>query len=153
MEKIMRLMGDASQRLERQFDAGRQTQEMQEKIMAHLDEAIKLAASQRRPKSRASSSGESDKRESTKGGRPRPANKGEQATSDQNQPNDPAATGTGKSIDSGRSPDSFQEARRTWGNLPARDRDEILQGLQEESLDRHRSWIERYFQTLQESDE
>ena len=41
--------------------------------------------------------------------------------------------------------------RRAWGHLPMRERDEILQGLSDQYLQRYRVWIERYYKALQEA--
>ncbi|MCP4247470.1 MAG: hypothetical protein GY778_10520, partial [bacterium] len=46
----------------------------------------------------------------------------------------------------------FREFRRGWGNLPARDRDEVLQGIDEDVLEKYRHLIERYFRTLAEDE-
>jgi hypothetical protein len=41
--------------------------------------------------------------------------------------------------------------RRSWGHLPQRDREEVIQGIGEACLERYRVWIERYYRALQET--
>ena len=43
---------------------------------------------------------------------------------------------------------TLRETHRTWGHLPPRDRDAIMQGSVEESHDKYREQIDRYFETL-----
>ena len=47
----------------------------------------------------------------------------------------------------------LQETRRSWGLLPQRERDEMIQGSSEGYIERYREWIERYYRALQESGE
>ena len=47
----------------------------------------------------------------------------------------------------------LKEFRRGWGNLPQRDRDEVLQGIDEDSLEKYRRQIESYFRALAEDQE
>ena len=43
---------------------------------------------------------------------------------------------------------ALREARRQWGHLPPRDRDEILQAADEDIHDKYREQIERYYELL-----
>jgi hypothetical protein len=43
------------------------------------------------------------------------------------------------------------DVRRAWGHLPMREREEIIQGVNEEFLEEYREWVERYYRALQES--
>lgn len=47
----------------------------------------------------------------------------------------------------------IHELRRTWGHLPMREREEIIQGIGESFLERYRDWIERYYRALQEAED
>ena len=55
--------------------------------------------------------------------------------------------------DDTRGSEQFREWRSGWGHLPQRDRDEIIQGVGERSLDKFRRWIERYYKALSDADE
>jgi hypothetical protein len=153
MTKITHLMQGAAERLEVELDAGEEAQAMQRRALEHLDQAIKIAAAQRRPRSSPSSSGESEKRESS----PRA-----KATSRPARRSDAEAGAAASAASTtGAAPDRKEESsavkalrdmRRGWGHLPARDREEVLQGIDEAFLDRYRAWIERYYRALQESE-
>ena len=68
MDSIIRLMNESARRIEIDFDAGDDTQSVQRQVVDRLDEAIKIAASQRRPKrSRKQPSG--DKRRMAQSGK------------------------------------------------------------------------------------
>jgi len=152
MASIMRLMSDAAQRLEIRFDPGGETQTVQRTILTKLDEAVKVAAARRRPMRSRSQTASADKRRMPKN-RPdkRPGAK------------DSRAAVTARDTSSAQRTDAvkraagpggeLQETRRTWGQLPMRDREEIIQGIGEQFLERYRAWIERYYRALQESDE
>ena len=154
MDTIIRGMKQAARRLDLDFDPGEETQMLQQRIVDQLDEAIKTAAAQRRLSRRSQRSASSDKRrkltkitaqregESIKGG----GKKSNATTAQQNQPQ-------GGSPEEGPRGGRIDEIRRTWGHLPARERDEIIQGISESFLERYRDWIERYYRALQESDQ
>ena len=150
MQAIIRLMNDAARRLEIEFDAGAETRAVQERITERLDEAIKIAASQRRLKRSRPGSGKSDKRRGEKGAASS-ANK--QATGSDAPGTDAASSGTPGRVTGRSAAGELRETRRTWGHLPTRERDEILQGVQERFLETYREWIERYYRVLQEMDE
>jgi len=67
MDTVINLMGDAAHRLEIDFDAGEQTQTVQREILDRLNDAIKVAASQRRPRRQSSPSSASDRRRMSRG--------------------------------------------------------------------------------------
>ena len=62
MEAVIRLMKQAVRKLEIEFDAGDDTQAVQRHITSRLDEAIKIAAAQRRPTRSRGKSAIGDKR-------------------------------------------------------------------------------------------
>jgi len=153
MATIMRMMRDVVQRLEIRFDPGDETQGAQRQIVEKLDEAIKTAAARRRPIRSRSTSASADKRRMPKPGagktsQPDDAQPGVADDSAGNRPADAAKPATASDRRG-----EMRETRRTWGNLPMRDRDEIIQGVGEQFLERYRAWIERYYRALQESDE
>ncbi len=151
MSQVTSLMSEAERRLVRDLDPGPQTQAAQEHVLQRLDDAIKMALQQRSTsRSRQVYKGErralpeepSDERDGKKG-------TGAEGGVD-----------PGESVDAGSEPGSeqrrrgpFREARRGWGHLPQRDRDELLQGIEEEFIERYRSQIEQYYRALTESEE
>jgi hypothetical protein len=154
MATITRLMDEAANRLEVRFDPGETTQRVQRDIVSKLDEAVAAAAAQRRPLRSRSASASSDRRRMPKS-RPQPSKAGpdakaggtttDSATAQRSEPPQPdAARGPGGEL---------LETRRTWGHLPMREREEIIQGIGEQFLERYREWIERYYRALQETDE
>ena len=154
MEVVIRLMADAAARLEIRFDTGEDTLGLQDDILARLDEAIELAASQRR-RSRNSQEGAA-------GDRRRQLTK----HSAQRQ-KDQTGKGEGKGQTDGKAPSDntigevtnsqpggdMLDTRRGWGHLPQRERDEIIQGVGERYLQRYRAWIEKYYRALRDRDE
>ncbi len=132
MDQITRLMDQSARRLHREFDPGRQTQAVQQQIVKTLDQAI-AAAQRRRAKASASARSTGDRRTTP----PKP-----------DRPRDSA-----DAADAPPAAGRFRESRRGWGHLPARDRDEVLQGLDEDVLEKYRSLIDRYFKALAEDDQ
>lgn len=152
MTAMLEEMDEVGRRLHDEFDPGEQTQSIQRQVSARLDDAIKAAAARRRAKSQPDPKQTSDKRTmpGPRKSEPRPAQakQGTEAAAKAEQ--QPAPAGDAKAEKpEGRS--DLPNARRTWGNLPQRDRDEVLQGAEEESLERYRQWIDQYFRALQES--
>lgn len=155
MEKLIRLMEQTARRLEVDFDAGEETQALQLEVLKQLDDAIKLAAAQMRKSSGRQRSSESDRRRRQEKDKKRDSDKSrnEDANSNKGESADtspagrkPAAGGTGDR-------DDLAESRRGWGNLPQRERDEVIQGAGERYLERYRKWIEQYYRALQEAGE
>jgi|GEM_PF-1490530 len=153
MDKIIRLMEQTGRRLEIELDAGEQTQAMQEEVLTQLDDAIKLAASQTRKSSGRQSSSKSDQRRRDQQKKPgsKSGSEKEQDASKQSESNTtPAGEATDSGVGEGR---DLAESRRGWGNLPERDRDEVIQGADEQFLERYRRWIEQYYRALQDAPE
>jgi hypothetical protein len=153
MSEVVRLMNESARRLEIEYDPGEETQAVQSTIMDHLQEAIKIAAAQRRPQRSSGGRPKSDKREGTP-----PPGKEEGQESKSGQAADAAdaasAAGGGQADGTGGLPSGqLDESRRGWGSLPERDRDAVIQGSGEKFLERYREMIERYYRALQQSDE
>ena len=148
MDQITRLMDQSARRLHREFDPGRQTQAVQQQIVKTLDQAI-AAAQRRRAKASASARPTGDRR-TTPPKPDRPRDSADATAGD--QPPETTAGGPG-GADAPPATGRFRESRRGWGHLPARDRDEILQGLDEDVLEKYRSLIDRYFKALAEDDQ
>lgn len=154
MKRIMDLMNDTGTRLSETADGGDGTQSMQRDIIKELDTAIEQALAQRRPKKNPKG-GESspDKRNLPEPGKPQ--GEAQAAGSEAAQPGaEPGATANaGANEQRAKLLGELLESRRSWGNLPDRDREEIIQGAQEEIVERYRPMIERYYQSLAESED
>ena len=153
MAEIIRLMDTAAARLEVEFDAGEETQVLQQRIMDQLDEAIQEASSARHPGKQRQQISKGDKRRKhrrtsrqSKDGKRTPGDAKDASSSD-------AADQDSARESGGPSGGNLRERRRSWGNLPRRARDEVIQGASEQYLERFRAWIERYYQALQESED
>jgi hypothetical protein len=77
-----------------------------------------------------------------------------QAATAGDRQDDASSAGVGEpGVDQRRPGGDLQDLRRAWGHLPMREREEIIQGVGERYLERYRDWIERYYRTLQETDD
>ena len=143
----------AAQRLELKLDAGEETQALQRTIMDRLDDAIKVAGVRRRSRSQDEAPSKGDKRRRPED-ESRPQGKRADAEKGKRDPTSSETKAVGSSRPHGKRPGgSLQESRRTWGQLPRREREEVIQGVDERYLERYRTWIERYYRALQESDD
>jgi hypothetical protein len=150
MARIIRLMDNVTRNLEIDFDPGTQTQALQQRIIDELDEAIREAALKRRPRRSSGASQRGDKRRMPEEGQ----GPGEQTSAESGEAGEPGHR-TADSAAADRPPvdGDIHELRRTWGHLPMREREEIIQGIGESFLERYRDWIERYYRALQEAEE
>lgn len=151
MVAILRLMADSVRKLEMAFDPGPETQAVQQQVLDRLNEAINSAASQRRPRRQRPHSGDKRRRASGEGAGTSEDSSGLGSESSE--------TSTGSRESGARAEQAnavrgdLRETRRPWGNLPQREREELIQGSTEASLERFRKWIEQYYKALQESRE
>lgn len=153
METVINLMGDAAHRLEIDFDAGERTQSVQRDILDRLNDAIRVAASQRRPRRQSSPSSASDRRRMSRGEQDKPDSKSTAENgAGQATPSGTAQAEGGEAERKSLTGD-LRELRRAWGHLPMREREEIIQGIGESVLERYREWVERYYRALQEAEE
>lgn len=153
MATIVRLMTETSRKMEIEFDPGEETQALQGRIQGKLDEAIKVAASKQRVRKQSSAPTDPDKRRMPTTGkrehRPETKAKGESSPGSTSKTAEaPASDGRTEAERA-----ALQDTRRSWGHLPRREREEVIQGVGEGFLERYRVWIERYYRALQESDE
>jgi hypothetical protein len=149
MEQLLTLMNDAQNRLHREFDPGDPTQTVQRRIIERLDDAIKLAL-MNRSESSAPPQDAGDMREMPPSDKEKKSVPDPSASGEESQR--PAAKDAASGEDLKRRMGDLRELRRGWGNLPQRDREEIMQGLEEASLDRYRDMIERYYRALAETE-
>ena len=153
MAGIIRLMDDAARKLEFAFDPGEETQALQRRVMERLEEAIKQSARQRSVRSPRRQASIGDKRRRPEKTKPEPGEKEAGRETD----SDSAAAGAAGPAPASAGGDPLNgkllETRRSWGHLPQREREEVIQGIGEEHLERYREWIERYYRALQAADE
>ena len=151
MSQVMSLMTDAEKRLVRGLDAGPETQAVQQRILERLDDAIATALQQRLP-GRAQRMVQGERRKKPD----QPPDKHEDQkgppAEDAAEPGESTDAGTGTEPGTGRR-GPFREFRRGWGHLPQRDRDELLQGIEEEFIEQYRPQIEQYYRALTEDEQ
>ncbi len=154
MERAMRLMDEAHTRLAVRFDPGVETQVLQQQVLDQLDSAIAQAAANR--SQRRSSRQEqvaADKRMLPKPKRSKADAKesADETSSTQTTTSDGPSESAGLTRSGLRIP--LRETRRGWGHLPSRDREELIQGIDSEFLDKYRTLIERYYRALAEAED
>ncbi len=152
MSRIVEQMKDVEERLLRRYDPGDETQRIERRIVNELESAI--AAAVRRGKWSTGGGEAGDMRRRPK---KTPADRAGSAERREAGPADESAEGGGEGTSApGEAERSavgpLRELRRGWGHLPARDREEVIQGASEQSLKRYRDWIERYYRALAEGD-
>lgn len=151
MSTVVRLMEESGQRLDLDFDPGADTQVVQREIVDRLDQAILAAAKQRRRgRQRPQQSGD---RRSKTAKQDRTKDATGESTEGQTEAESDQAGQRGSVTNVDARPGALRETRRGWGHLPPRERDEVIQGIDDASLERYREWIERYYRALQEADE
>lgn len=135
------LMGDTAERLARHGDTGIDTQRIQEEIIRRLDTLIESAREQQQQQSSSSSSS------SSSASQPQPQ-------SEQQQGQSPSGENEGEArppgMQSGSLRDSLDAARASWGALPARVRDALLQGSGEKYSSLYEALTEEYYRRLAE---
>ncbi len=152
MATTLRLMGESERKLGIDFDPGDETQQVQSSILDKLNDAIKTAGKRRMGRG-GQASWSSDRRRSEGAAKPQPPPEANRKSSgagggDAEGTTTPTAAGETKPVRG-----DLQETRRSWGLLPQRERDEMIQGSSEGYIERYREWIERYYRALQESGE
>ncbi len=151
MDRVLDGMRGSQVKLTRYFDPGNQTQKIQRQVLRDIDEAIEEARRSQRSKPGSSTTARSDK-EQTAASRPASSQEasGERSPSgDSTKPKtDDKATRGQATSGPARTAGELRELRRGWGSLPPRDREEVLQGFDQDSLEKYREWIERYYRSL-----
>jgi len=149
LQRVMRLMEASRLRLAAQFDPGEQTQRVQRRILDDLDEAIKRSGKRRgRPQQKQQQKKSADRRSRGQRQQQQQQQKQNKAASDQRKrAGDEAPVGRGEA-ENGKVTRTPVERGRQWGNLPARDRDAVLQGIKDDYLPKFKEMIERYYKAL-----
>jgi len=153
MAEILRLMTESARRLEIEYDPGEETVAVQDTIMRRLQDAIKQAAAQRRPRQSSDPQAHPDKRTGQSSGKDQSGDRSASGDSSKPAESDSSTTSGSDAADTRSSDGQLGESRRTWGQLPQRERDAVIQGSGEKFLQRYREIIERYYRALQEADE
>lgn len=147
VESMLQNMQRAADRLAREHETGRDTQQIQSQIVSQLDELIKQASqgggSQSSKKSRQKSRRPGGQRDAKSG----PPRAGEGARSDRDQPQ-LGPEHKGQTEPAGREGGDRADLSRRWGFLPDQERAEIAQGFDEAYLPRFREHIRRYYLKL-----
>ncbi len=148
MHAVVRLMDRSASRLHREFDPGPTTCSVQREIVKKLDEAI--AAAQRNRSKSSPSVPRADRRRGTS---PQPNQPDARAEPTDGERPDPTSNAPAAATQPVSPAERFRESRRGWGHLPPRDRDEILQAIDEDVLEKYRKLADDYFRALAEDEE
>jgi hypothetical protein len=135
------LMRTAEQRLAIALDPGPGTQQVQQQIVEALDAAIAQAGRGDRVAydPDAPPTGERQAQARADGDDGRAGTAG-----------DPAATGGDSPLGAAPSESVLRETRQQWGHLPQRDREAIIQSMQDDVLEQYREQIDQYYRALAE---
>lgn len=148
MSAAIEAMDVAGRRLGDDKDCGPLTREAQRRALTRLDEAIEQVRRGESPPSAQRAGRSADRRPAgrpnTRRNPPKPSAGSPDA--DRAGPDRSGRSGQDRSR-VGLSPDELQ---RRWGFLPDRDREELLQGLDEQFPAKYRECIERYYRSLAE---
>lgn len=149
LNRMIESMDRARAGLADRRDTGRDTQLAQKHALTALDELIEAA----QQGGGSNSSPKSSKTQKRPAGQPapqqkRPGSPGRpdgKSSATQPAPRPPKGDRAGVS-------EKFGETARRWGNLPPRDRAELLNGLDEQMPAKYREHIERYYRSLTEEE-
>jgi hypothetical protein len=152
LRRAVAFMDDCSQRLTGDYNPGPGTQEIQQRVMRAIDQAIHEA------KKGQSGGGQGGSGRSTgearKAGRRAVARTGRGASrADASSSDGAAGRGADSQSADGKPLADRPELRRGWGFLPARDREAIVQGAGEEFPAQYRERIEQYYRAIAEQAE
>ncbi len=149
LNRMIESMDQARAGLADRRDTGRDTQLAQKQALTALDELIESA--QRSSGSDGSSKSSKTQKRRTGQASPQQKKAASPGKADGKAPATQPAAGPTRGDRSGVSA-NVGEAPRRWGNLPPRDRAELLNGLDEEMPAKYREHIERYYRSLTEEE-
>ncbi|MCG3181486.1 MAG: hypothetical protein BIFFINMI_03882 [Phycisphaerae bacterium] len=150
LDRVAKHMGDSRDRLRQDYDTGSETQRVQKKIIRDLDVAIAMAQQSSSSSSSSQSQGQKkDKAQSQGKQQGQQPQDGDPQTNRANSPAQREQASHGKVSNVDPNKPIGTTAEEGWGNLPLRDRDEIVQARKEQSLPRWESLIEKYYTALQ----
>lgn len=154
--QAVREMRVVSERLGGGLDPGIDTQRMQEAILAKLDQVIDAAQQQQKQQQQSGqSSGQASAQPPDQGSDQNQGQSGAQQTGGEAQAQTGAAGNRG-GVKNPQDPGQAEAAgpiaenRQEWGNLPARLREQLLQGLEERFSPVYQDLTEAYYRRLAE---
>ena len=137
-------MSEAASRLEQGRDAGLVTQRLQEEIIRKLDVLIQNSQQQSSSSSSSSSSSQQNQQ-------PSPQQQNQQQQNNQNQAENSTDQGERRDPPENMDPNlrqMFESASATWGALPERVRDMLMDGLESAFSANYKSMTEAYYRRL-----
>jgi hypothetical protein len=147
MDRVIKGMTKSREFLREKFDPGAETQLVQGQIIDDLTAAIKAAAA---AQSKGQGSGKPKPGEGS--GKPQDAKPGDGKPGPGKSPGGTQAATESQlrpgSAQNGETNKDIKESRTEWGNLPARDRSEVVTGHNEEGLPLWEEMINKYYQSL-----
>lgn len=150
VDRMLQDMGEATTRLTAQLDAGSETQAAQRRALEGLDVLIRQAGENRRASPQTSRVRPRGERDAQRRRTPDERKQTNQGKGGQAQRGGPGAAG-GAGEDSANKKAAKAEMVRGWGYLPGRERDEVIQGFDEEFLAKYREQIMEYYRRLAEA--
>lgn len=148
-EEAVLLMRDAASRVEQRRDVGATTQRMQQEILARLDAVIAQAQQQQQQSSSSSSSSSSSQSQEQQRS-PGQQGQQQQAQSQPGQGEPTDGTQGGSAQNSAQTRGWLDSAAPTWGSLPQRVRDALLQGSSDSFSSLYERLTEEYYRRLAE---
>lgn len=137
------LMGSVAQRIQAQKDTGVQTQRLQEDILRRLDQLISSMEQQQSSSSSSSSSSSQQQQQQPN----QPQQQQQQQRSNGSESNEHA---TAPELQEGPLRPNLEPVTAAWGNLPARVRDQLLQGIDDRFSALYENMTEAYYKRLAE---
>lgn len=139
------MMGDAARRLGGAGDAGLTTQRVQDEIVRRLDQVIEAARANQQQQSKSKSSSSSQQQQQQQ---PMP----QQQARQQNQPgkDDNQGEVNPPAPQSGKVKELIESSAASWGALPQRVRDALLQGSGDRFSSLYQALTEEYYRRLAE---
>ncbi len=138
------LMGDTAERLARAGDTGLDTQRIQEEIVRRLDTLIESAKEQQQQQQQQSQSSSQQQQQNPT------SQQQQQQQRDESSTSDPQEGLRGGQMKSGALRDSLEAARASWGALPARIREALMQGSGDKYSSLYEALTEEYYRRLAE---
>lgn len=148
LTRLSRQIREAEQRL-RESDSGEQTQEMQRKIVDDLDKLIAQIEQQQQQKSQSQSQSKKpnapQQGKKQPGKQPKPGNQPGQESENPNDSGDQLTDKKNEKPTAGKLQDMLE---KVWGELPERQRQDVMQASFDDFPAKYQYVIEEYFKTL-----
>jgi len=148
-EQALQLMQDVAGRLEASRDTGIQTQRLQEDIIRRLDMLIRMSEQQQQQSSSSSGSSQQGQQQQAQDPGQQQAQQQQGQREQQGQQQAPAGGGADVPLQEGQLA-AQPAAGASWGNLPERVRDAVVQSQNEKFSAMYRALTEAYYRRLAE---